>query len=147
MKITLDQGKVLAKAAHGRQVDQQARTYLDHHLAGVAARLVEHGEEAVMAGWLHDVLEDTVLTTDDLRTAGVPDVVVEAVVAVSKVEGQTYDELIDRAAAHPLGRLVKLADNAQNLADNPVLAEVDPEKAAQLRAKYERARATLVTVG
>lgn len=147
MEITLDQVKVLAKAAHGGQVDQMGRDYFSYHLTGVANRLTEHGEHAVMAGFLHDTLEDTVLAADDLRAAGVSENVVEAVISVSAIEGQGYDELISRAAAHPLGRLVKLADNAQNLADNPKLAETNLELAARLRNKYETARQTLLAAG
>lgn len=72
---------------------------------------------------------------------------VEAVVAVTKVEGESCDDTIARAAAHPLGRLVKLADNAHNLASNPALAEEDPVKAAELKEKYERARTALLAAG
>ena len=50
--------------------------------------------------------------------------------------------VIERAAADPLGRLVKLADNALNLESNDALAQTDPETATRLREKYERARAS-----
>lgn len=100
-----------------------------------------------MAGLLHDVLEDTPATAGDLLRRGVPPEVVRAVESVSRAAGETYDELIARVAADPLGRIVKLADNAQNLADNPLLARVDREKAAELRQKYGNARATLLAAG
>lgn len=143
-RISVAEARELARRAHAGQADKLGRDYFGVHVSGVAARLEESGEAAVMAGFLHDVLEDTELTAEDLRAAGVPDEVVAAVESVSKVEGRSYDELIARAAADPLGRLVKLADNAQNLADNPLLAAVDPEKAERLRVKYERARETLL---
>lgn len=40
---TVDQIRVLAKAAHGEQVDKMGRPYFEHHVSGVAARLVEGG--------------------------------------------------------------------------------------------------------
>jgi hypothetical protein len=53
--------------------------------------------------------------------------------------------LIRRCAAHPLGRLVKLADNKHNLAANAELAKVDPEKARSLReGRYRPARRILL---
>lgn len=99
-----------------------------------------------MAGLLHDVIEDTSVTAAELRERGVPEEVIRAVIAVSWGDDpdETYDELIERAAADPLGRLVKLADNALNLESNPMLAKRDPDKAARLRNKYLRARERLL---
>lgn len=140
--MDLDAVRALARDRHRGQRDKSGLDYADAHLAPVAAELEPHGEHAVMAGWLHDVLEDTGTTAVELRALGVPDAVVDAVVAVTKVDGEPYDALIARAAAHPLGRVVKLADNAVNLRRNAELD--DPELAARLRDKYERARTTLL---
>lgn len=63
---------------------------------------------------------------------------------MSKRPGEPYSQLIERAAADPLGRLVKLADNARNLENNDELARTDPETAARLRERYERAREWLL---
>ncbi len=97
-----------------------------------------------MAGLLHDVIEDTDLTVDELSDLGVPADVVRAVLSVTKVAGETYDDLISRAAADPLGRVVKLADNQHNLASNAELAVTDPETARRLRDKYDAARKRLL---
>lgn len=56
--------------------------------------------------------------------------------------GESYEDAVRRAAADPLGRLVKLADNAHN-SDECRLALLPQETAARLRAKYTRARETL----
>ena len=145
--IPLAEVRELARDAHGGQTDRQGRDYFTAHLEPIAARLEAYGELAVMGGLLHDILEDTTVTADDLRRRGVPHEVIAAVEAVSKREGESYDDLIARAAAHPLGRLVKLADNAHNLATNDELAETDAETAVRLKRKYERARETLLTAG
>jgi (p)ppGpp synthase/HD superfamily hydrolase len=95
-----------------------------------------------MAGVLHDTLEDTDLTADDLRAHGYPEEVVRAVEAVTKQAGESYEDAVRRAAADPLGRLVKLADNAHN-SDEERLALLPEGKATRLRAKYAKARALL----
>lgn len=141
---SLDSVRVLVGRAHADQVDKLGRNYIASHLEPIAESLVEHGEDAVMAGLLHDILEDTAVTPDQLLAAGVPPRVVKAVESVSKRAGESYDDLIERARADPLGRLVKLADNAWNLASNAALAQTDPENAARLRRKYEHARLQLL---
>ncbi|WP_306369833.1 VOC family protein [Nocardiopsis sp. CC223A] len=141
MALTPAQASELAARAHAGQVDKAGRPYTEH-VHAVRDLLAAHGEHAQMAGVLHDVLEDTGLTADDLRARGCPEEVVRAVVAVSRRPDETYDELIARAAADPLGRLVKLADNAHN-SDEARLAALPAEQAGRLRAKYARARAVL----
>ncbi len=147
MTITLDEVRALARQAHAGQADKLGRDYYSAHLEPIAAALAEYGQLAEMAGLLHDILEDTAVTSDELLERGVPAEVVRAVESVSKRSGETYDDLIDRAAADPLGRLVKLADNAHNLASNDDLARRDPEAATRLRSKYERARQVLLAAG
>ncbi len=107
-----------------------------------------------MAGALHDIVEDTRehpdparrYDLDRLRLLGVPEIVVEAIDAVTRRPGEPYiSGLIRRAAAHPLGRLVELAHNAHNLAANAELAGTDPEKARSLReGRYRPARRILL---
>ncbi|MFI7073496.1 HD domain-containing protein [Micromonospora sediminicola] len=141
---TVADADALAAAAHHGQTDKAGRPYIEHPRA-VAAILAEqgHGDHAVMAGLLHDVVEDTPISLDDLRAAGFPEAVVSAVDAVSRRDGETYMDMIRRAAADPLGRLVKLADNAHNSSEER-LANLDPEAAAFLRRRYAKARAVLL---
>ncbi|SHK05338.1 HD domain-containing protein [Nocardiopsis flavescens] len=141
MAMTPREASELAARAHAGQVDKAGRPYVEHVFA-VRDLLAAHGDHAQVAGVLHDVLEDTGLTADDLRALGCPEEAVRAVLAVSRRPGEAYDDLIARAAADPLGRLVKLADNAHN-SDEARLAALPAERAARLRAKYARARAVL----
>lgn len=142
MTRTVNDARELAYAAHEDQVDKAGVPYFEH-VAEVARRLEVHGDEAVMAGYLHDVVEDTKLTLDDLRRFGFPEAVVRAVDAVTRRDGEPYMDLIARAAADPLGRLVKLADNATN-SDEARLALLDDATAERLRRKYARAREVLL---
>lgn len=141
-KPTIADADALAEHAHRGQVDKAGRPYIEHPRA-VARMLAEHGDHAVMAGLLHDVVEDTPVTLDDLRTAGYPSEVVDAVDSVTRRQGETYMDMIRRAAAHPLGRLVKLADNAHN-GDEARLAVLEPAVAEFLRRRYAKARAVLL---
>jgi (p)ppGpp synthase/HD superfamily hydrolase len=141
MTRTVDDACALAVAAHLGQVDKAGNPYIDHP-AAVAAALEPYGELAVMAGWLHDVVEDSEMTLAELRVLGFPPEVVSAVDSVTRRPGESYDDLIVRAAADPIGRLVKLSDNKHN-SDESRLALLAPEQAEWLRTKYARARATL----
>jgi len=139
--ITLDEASDLAKAAHAGQVDKAGEPYFLHVFA-VRDALAGHGVDAQIAGVLHDVIEDTDITAEDLRAAGVPDHVVRAVDSVTRRPDETYMELIARAAADPLGRLVKLADNRHN-SDEARLALLPADRAARLRERYRKAREVL----
>jgi hypothetical protein len=142
---SLDGVRTIAQEAHASQRDKLGRDYVDAHLRPIAEAAATFGPEAGAAGWLHDVLEDTKVSADDLRERGIPEHVIDAIESVTKTPGREYDELITRACQHPLGRFVKLVDNAWNIACNPALAEVDPDKAQDLMTrKYLPARVRLL---
>ncbi len=114
MGFTVPDAHLLALHAHQGQVDKQGRDYYLAHLRPIAEALRPHGAYAEMAGALHDIVEDTRdhpdparrYDLDRLRVLGVPEVVVEAIDAVTRRPGEPYIAgLIRRAAAHPLGRL------------------------------------------
>ena len=154
MGFTVPDAHLLALHAHEGQVDQQGRDHYLAHLRPIAEALRPYGPHAEMAGALHDIVEDTRdhpdparrYDLDRLRALGVPEVVVEAVDAVTRRPGEPYiSGLIRRSAAHPLGRLVQLADNAHDLAASAALAQVDPDKARSLReGRYRPARRILL---
>lgn len=135
--------RACAGRMHAGQVDKRGRDYFNYHLTPVAALLAPFGPYAEAAGWLHDVVEDTPLSLDDLEGVYHRHIVA-AVDAVTRRDGETYDDLITRSIDHRLGRLVKLADNTVNLAGNDALAKVDAVAAVRLRGRYARARRRLV---
>lgn len=96
-----------------------------------------------MAGLLHDALEDTTVTAEELRGRGCPEAVIRAVEAVTRRPGEPYLDMVVRATLDPLGRLVKLADNAHNAAESR-LGELEAETAGRLRRKYAEARRILL---
>jgi (p)ppGpp synthase/HD superfamily hydrolase len=86
---------------------------------------------------LHDVVEDSPLTLDDLTDKGFDSAVVAAVDRLSHREGEAYEAYIERLAPDPLAREVKLADLADNLANNRALPAT-PDNLARI-ARYEDA--------
>lgn len=136
----LARADAIAAAAHAGQLDKAGQPYIDHPRA-VAELVREHGPNAVMAALLHDTVEDTDVTLDQLRAEGFPAEVVDAVDAVTRREGETYMDFIRRARRHPLGRVVKTADNLHN---SSRLGNLHGEEREFLTRRYERARAVLL---
>lgn len=65
--------------------------------------------------YLHDIIEDTEMTSEELLIQGILPEVVQAAVAITKHKGQTYDDYIEAVKANPLALQVKLCDTACNL--------------------------------
>lgn len=127
----------IATEAHAGQIDKAGSPYIDHPRR-VAARLTDLRAQAV--AWLHDVIEDTDVTPDDLRGAGIDDDVIAAVQLLTRTgdDGAYYA----RIAADPLAREVKLADIADNT-DPERTALLDPATRGRLAEKYTNARRAL----
>lgn len=135
--------RAIARAlqAHAGQVDRYDRPYILHPLALMAA--VE-GEQAQMVAALHDVVEDSALTLDDLRAEGFPEEVLEAVrLLTHDSESQSYDDYVRAIRPNALARQVKLADLRHNM-DIRRMTVVTPEDAPRLE-KYRRAWEILTT--
>jgi len=139
--INLAEASRFAAAAHRGQVDKAGRPYVEHVYA-VRDGLAPAGELMQIAGVLHDIVEDTPVTLDELRLMRVPEEVVRAVDSVTRRPDETYMDLVRRAAADPIGRVVKLADNLHNSSEAR-LALLPREQAERLRRKYAKARVVL----
>jgi (p)ppGpp synthase/HD superfamily hydrolase len=124
----------IAVDAHRGQRDRGGAPYILHPLR---VMLRVHTDAERMAAVLHDVVEDSAWTLDDLRARGFADEVVAAVDALSKREGEDYPTFVDRAAAHPVARRVKIADIEDNL-DLRRAGTVAPDDADRLN-RYLRA--------
>lgn len=126
----------IATKAHRGQVDKQGVPYILHPLR-VGAALWRFGDEFVIAGILHDVVEDTRLTVESLARLGASDRVVSAVASVTKGAEQPlggYEQSIRKAMEDPIGLWVKAADVADNASR---LEDVsDPVLRARLAGKY-----------
>ena len=97
--------------AHKDQLDKAGAPYVFHpfHLA---ERM--DTEDEVCVALLHDVVEDTKTTIDDLRDAGMPKQVLEALELMTHADGVPYMDYVARLARNPLARKVKMADLRHN---------------------------------
>lgn len=135
---TLEDAIILAAQAHRGMVDKAGAPYILHPLR-MMLRLETPAER--IAAVLHDVVEDTGWTLDDLRAEGFAEEIVTAVDHLTRREGESYMAFIRRARQHPIARQVKQRDLEDNL-DRRRLATITPRDEARL-AKYERALALL----
>ena len=136
--LLYQQALAIAKDAHKGQVDKAGVEYIQHPL--FVASLVE-GELAKTVALLHDVVEDSDWTLEDLRKEGLPEEVVQAVGILTKKRNENYEEYILRVKQNPLARQVKLAD----LKHNSDLSRLDnvTDRDRKRVAKYQKAIAYL----
>ena len=136
----LSRAQALARSAHAGQVDKSGTPYIEH-LAFVAAHV--DGDDAKTVAWLHDIVEDTTVTLDDLRREGFPEHIVAAVDAHTHRAGEEYLDYVRRAVANPLARKVKTQDVLHNM-DLSRLKSVGPADVDRLHRKYSPALRILV---
>ena len=101
----------IATEAHGGQFDKAGIDYIEHPIF-VASQVDSEEEKAVAL--LHDVIEDSSVTAEELLNAGLPETVVTAVQILSKKKGQDYQTYLKTVKSNPLARAVKLADLKHN---------------------------------
>lgn len=121
----------LAATAHANQTDKSGAPYIEHCLR-VAARLAD--DESRTVALLHDVLEDTAVTEVELREM-FDTAIVDAVVAITRREGESPEAYYARVRENPLARRVKLADIHDNL-EPARIARLDADTQRRLLAKY-----------
>lgn len=125
----------LASKHHEGQKDKAGEVYIKH--PEYVASLVETDEEKATA-YLHDTLEDTTLTAEQLRSAKIPTSVIEAVTVLTKNKNDDYFSYLEKVKQNPIARKVKLAD----LKHNSDLTRLDTITAEDMRriVKYREAR-------
>lgn len=130
----------LAKTAHEGQKDKAGKPYIEHPLR--VSQLVEGGIDEILTALLHDVVEDTPLTLEDLKARGYSDRVVDAVDCVSKRSDETRQEYLDRLKPNETARRVKIADLTHNsdLSRIPDPKERDFERIENYKKELEYLR-------
>lgn len=112
LDIIADKALEIATLAHKGQKDLAGINYIEH-LKKVASFLNSDEEKA--AAYLHDILEDTLLTEKDLLEMGIPNDIVIAVKVLTKEKGETYTKYIERIKENKLACKVKIADLKHNM--------------------------------
>ena len=128
----------LCFAAHKDQQDKSGMPYVFHpfHLAEQMQT-----EETTIVALLHDVVEDTEYTLEDLTAMGFGPAVIEALKLLTHSEEVPYMDYVRAIRDNPIAKAVKLADLRHN-SDLSRLDTVD-EKALERREKYLKALALL----
>ena len=109
---TLERAIGIAAEAHVGQVDKAEQPYILHPIRVMQAQTTD---AARIVGVLHDVVEDTDYSFDDLRQEGFGDEVIDALHAVTRRSEETHEEFIQRVvAAGPIAKSVKQADLINN---------------------------------
>ena len=134
----LEDAIAYAARCHRGQVDKAGQPYILHPIR-VMLRVRTEAERIV--GVLHDVVEDTEATMEDLKRMGLPDEILEAIDLVTRHRDESYEEFIDRLKSNSLARRVKLADLEDNL-DLSRLPDPSASDLARLE-KYKRVREEL----
>jgi (p)ppGpp synthase/HD superfamily hydrolase len=128
----------IATNAHHGQFDKGGRPYIEHPIA--VADSLESTEHKIIA-LLHDTLEDTTLTEDDLRNYGFTDSIVKSICVLTKKESVNYEEYLLCIKADSNALHVKIADIKHNMdisrISNPTKNDFERME------KYRKALATL----
>ncbi len=112
--ITIENALRLAIEAHEGQTDLDGKPVILHPMTvGLAGR----NREEIIAGLLHDVVEDTDFTFDDLLARGVEEPIVEALRLLTHTDDMSYEDYVKRIATsgNSIAIHVKYNDLQHNL--------------------------------
>lgn len=134
--------KGIAFIAHRGRLDRSGAPYIDH--PGRIAERFDPVTETVeaAAAWLHDVLEESPVTTQELFEAGVTPPILEVVQLLTRTPEVSDEEYYARIRRSPVARRVKLADIDDNTA-RWRLRRLDYDMQLRLVEKYRIARQAL----
>lgn len=99
--------------AHAGQLDKAGQPYVLHAIR-VMLKLNSQDEELQCIALGHDLLEDTWVTEAHLRSDGFSERVIDGIVGLTKVKGQSYEDYQQQVLASKDRMLVKLADLSDN---------------------------------
>lgn len=131
----------IAYAAHHGQVDKAGLPYIFHPI-----HLAEQMDDEVSccAALLHDVVEDTDVTMDELAQE-FPEKVIAVLRLLTHEEGVPYIDYVRNIKANPIAVKIKLADIAHNSDQTRCVgSDLTEEQLAYWRDKYTKARAILM---
>lgn len=113
MKNLLGRAIEIATSAHSGQTDKGGRPYILHPL-WVMNKLRHLGDDYMIVGVLHDTIEDSEWTIDQLRSEGFSEEIITAITLLTHEQGQSYDDYIKAISLNPLARAVKIRDLEHN---------------------------------
>ena len=139
---TLERAIEIATEAHRGQLDKAGNEYIGHPLRVMA--MGKTTEEKIV-GVLHDVVEDSAWTFEQLKVEGFSHEVIEALRCVTKLsETEPYDKFIARIKHNPLAVAVKLSDLTDNMDIRrlPYLSDKDVKRLKKYLKAYKQLSGT-----
>lgn len=124
----------IALKAYAGQKDKAGKTYILHPLRIMSKMKTE---EEMSVALLHDVIEDSGFTAQDLLDEGIPSSIVDAVQLLSRNDNEDYYEFIEKLLNNKLSAKVKRADIEDNM--NILRLNEVSDKDLDRIAKYHRA--------
>ncbi|MCU0390744.1 MAG: hypothetical protein MUE81_06465 [Thermoflexibacter sp.] len=137
--MNLQRAIEIAIEAHKGQTDKAGKPYI-LHIFQVMAR--SKSEDEKITALLHDVVEDTAWTLEKLEAEGFSMKIIQALDSLTKREGESYEEFIERVKENPLAIKVKINDLEDNM-DIRRLRQVSENDTERLN-KYLKAYRELV---
>lgn len=126
---------ICAFLAHGNNRDKEGAPYYKHPL-NVAKKVKGKNEKIVAI--LHDVLEDSSITVENLKDIGFTDEIITAVKTLTRGKLQSYQSYLEKVCKNTLAKTVKLADIQDNI--NPErLKKLNDITRTRLKNKYSKA--------
>lgn len=132
----------LAYKAHDGQYDKGGVPYVFHPFH-VAEQM--HSEYDICVALMHDVLEDTEYTIDDIRALGFPQDILDALVCITRDKSINYEDYILIVKTNEIATRVKLADLEHN-SDTSRLPGDDTAYNNSLLDRYAKAKRVLLDV-
>ena len=132
----------IAKKAHNGQVDKAGEPYINHPARVCLSRWCLGDEDRTVVALLHDVLEDSEITAQELIDYGIPEHLVQSVQCLTRQPNESYEDFIERCCSDSIAARVKLADLEDNL-DITRLNEINEKDVFRLN-KYLRARRRII---
>lgn len=128
----------VALQAHKGQFDKGGHPYILHPLA--VMNRVESMEEKIVAV-LHDVIEDSEVTIEELRGLGFSEEILTAIQLLTRWAEDSYEEFIEKTTTNRAARNVKIADIKENM--NISRIKNPTEKDYNRLVRYKKALARL----
>lgn len=139
-ELLLQKAIVLAHQVHAQQVDKAGKPYINHPLRVMAT--METCSEKIVA-ILHDAVEDSDLTLEDLHKVGLSGDMIEAIAAITKNEGENYEVYLQRVMENAIALKVKIADMTDNMNISRIANPT--EKDWQRLVKYQQILPKLIS--
>lgn len=131
------QAQQLATVAHRNQTDIAGVPYVEH-CKRVADRVAFCGDTVIAVAWLHDVVEDTIVTMDLIREF-FPEEVADAVDALTQRKGEPLESYWTRVANNRIAFIVKLHGDMPDNNDPKRWLLTDPHRQIKIGNKYATA--------